>query len=345
MKRYNNILAAILLVTLSSCYKEIPFRGMESEHQLFIQSLPGAQDTTVFWLRSTIPVNQDLLKKDVVNPKISLKINGIDTELRPNAGQSSTFPDDAYFATAPVASGDRLELYAEADGFKPISAQTMVPGDLGEISLSSAIVPSPNPDYYVAVLDDRASQSIAAKCAQFKVTFQDQPDVKDFYMVEVSQYIYRHDGTLLPYSQSVAYIVPKLETDIFEQAQTDVLVANHYSPWQTIEYDRGGDSKLVMFFDDKKFDGLKYTKEVLVNCLSTGENTPRYRFRLYRVAEELYKYAKAWDTARKADYAELPSTIPLMAYNNITGGSGIFAGVQVYDSGIIALPMSEDTTF
>ena len=335
MKIYN-ILAACLLLVLTSCYKEMPFRGMNTEPQLFFQCLPGAQDTTVFWLRTTIPVNQDLVQKEIVNPKMSFKVNGNEVELQPNAGQSSTFPSEAYFAVEPLVPGDKLEFHAEAEGFDPISAQTVIPQEIKDLTLSASMIPGPNPDYYVAALDDRSSQGIGKEIPLFKVTFQDQPGVRDCYMVEVTQQVLNSHGHLMPFGESVPYIVPKHDTDTFEQAQTDVLLANHHSPWQTIDYDSGGNSTLVMFFDDKEFDGLKYTKEVMVNRLTSGYTT-KYTFRLYRVSEELYKYAKAWDTVRKAEYSGMPFSTPFMSYDNIAGGTGIFAGVQVYDSGLIEI--------
>lgn len=335
MKIYN-ILAACLLIVLSSCYKEMPFRGMATDPQLFFQCLPGAQDTTVFWLRTTIPVNQDLVQKEIVNPKMSFKVNGKEVDLQLNAGLSSSFPAEAYFAVSPLASGDKLEFHAEADGFQSITSQTVIPQDLMNLTLSANIIPAPNPDYYIAALDDRSSQGIGQNVTEFKVTFQDQPSIRDCYMVEVMQYVYSSNNHVLPYGNSVAYVVPALETDTFEQAQTDVLLANHHSPWQTIEYDRGGNSRLVMFFDDEEFNGRMYTKEIMVNRY-VGNIDIKYVFRLYRVSEELYKYATAWDTVRKAEYSGFPSSTPFMSYNNIEGGSGIFAGVAVYDSGLIEI--------
>ena len=335
MKIYH-ILAIILLLTLSSCYKDMPFRGMETQPQLNFRCLPGAQDTTVFCLRSTIPVNQELKETEIVNPKMTFKVNGKEIGLRHNAGLSSTFPSDAYFAVVPLSAGDRLEFHAEAEGFEPISAQTVIPQEIQELTLSGAIVASPNKDYYVASLGDRSSQGIGEQVARFEVTFQDQPDVKDCYMVEVTEYVYSYpSGVLLPYGYSVAYVVPKLsDIDTFEQAQSDVLLAYYQSSLQAVTSYRLPSSTLVLFFDDKEFDGQKYTKEIMVNRLWSG-STIKYRFRLYRVSEELYKYAKACDTAQKAEYSGLPFATPFMAYNNIEGGSGIFAGVTVYDSDMI----------
>ena len=333
MKIYN-ILAASLLLMLSSCYKEMPFKGMETDPQLYLQCLPGAQDTTVFWLRSTIPVNQLRVDRDIFNAVMTFKVNGEEVRLHRNAGQSSSFPENAYFTTKPLSGGDKLEFYAEADGYEPISAQTIIPQELNDISLSSMLIPSPNPDYYIAAIDDRASQNIGEIIPKFNVTFQDEPGVRNYYMAEVQQLVYSRDGKRLPYGESAVYVVPRINTDLFEQAQTDVILANHNSPWQTIELDRTSGTRLVMFFDDKEFDGQKYTKEVMVNRHASGLTT-KYIFRLYRVSEELYKYAKAWNTIRKAEFSELPSSTPFMAYNNIKGGNGIFAGVTVFESGLI----------
>ena len=333
MKIYN-ILAASLLLMLSSCYKEMPFKGMETDPQLYLQCLPGAQDTTVFWLRSTIPVNQLLVDRDIFNAVMTFKVNGEEVRLHRNAGQSSSFPENAYFTTKPLSGGDKLEFYAEADGYEPISAQTIIPQELNDISLSSMLIPSPHPDYYIAAIDDRSSQNIGEIIPKFNVTFQDEPGVRNYYMAEVQQLVYSRDGKRLPYGESAVYVVPRINTDLFEQAQTDVILANHNSPWQTIELDRTSGTRLVMFFDDKEFDGQKYTKEVMVNRHASGLTT-KYIFRLYRVSEELYKYAKAWNTIRKAEFSELPSSTPFMAYNNIKGGNGIFAGVTVFESGLI----------
>ena len=265
---------------------------------------------------------------------MTFKVNGEEVRLHRNAGQSSSFPENAYFTTKPLSGGDKLEFYAEADGYEPISAQTIIPQELNDISLSSMLIPSPNPDYYIAAIDDRASQNIGEIIPKFNVTFQDEPGVRNYYMAEVQQLVYSRDGKRLPYGESAVYVVPRINTDLFEQAQTDVILANHNSPWQTIELDRTSGTRLVMFFDDKEFDGQKYTKEVMVNRHASGLTT-KYIFRLYRVSEELYKYAKAWNTIRKAEFSELPSSTPFMAYNNIKGGNGIFAGVTVFESGLI----------
>lgn len=332
--KIHNILAACLLFALSSCYKEMPFRGMQTDPQLYFECLPGAQDTTVFWLRSTIPVNQLLVDRDIFNAVMTFKVNGEEVRLHRNAGQSSSFPENAYFTTKPLSGGDKLEFYAEADGYEPISAQTIIPQELNDISLSSMLIPSPNPDYYIAAIDDRASQNIGEIIPKFNVTFQDEPGVRNYYMVEVIETLYSDKGTLLRYDESAVYVVPRINTDMFEQAQSDVILANYSSPWQTIQYDRSSDSRLVMFFDDKEFDGLKYTKEIMVNRHASGYTT-KYILRLYRVSEELYKYVKAWYNVREAEFSELPSSTPFMSYNNIEGGNGIFAGVTVFESGLI----------
>ena len=332
--KIHNILAACLLFALSSCYKEMPFRGMQTDPQLYFECLPGAQDTTVFWLRSTIPVNQLLVDRDISNAVMTFKVNGEEVKLHRNDGQSSSFPENAYFTTKPLSGGDKLEFYAKADGYEPISAQTIIPQELNDISLSSMLIPSPNPDYYIAAIDDRASQNIGEIIPKFNVTFQDEPGVRNYYMVEVIETVYSDKGTLLRYDESAVYVVPRINTDMFEQAQSDVILANYSSPWQTIQYDRSSDSRLVMFFDDKEFDGLKYTKEIMVNRHASGYTT-KYILRLYRVSEELYKYVKAWYNVREAEFSELPSSTPFMSYNNIEGGNGIFAGVTVFESGLI----------
>lgn len=333
MKIYN-ILTACLLLALSSCYKEMPFRGMQTDPQLYFECLPGAQDTTVFWLRSTIPVNQLLVDRDIFNAVMTFKVNGEEVRLHRNAGQSSSFPENAYFTTKPLSGGDKLEFYAEADGYEPISAQTIIPQELNDITLSSMLIPSPNPDYYIAAIDDRASQNIGEIIPKFNVTFQDEPGVRNYYMVEVIETVYSDKGNLLLYDESAVYVVPRINTDMFEQAQSDVILANYNSPWQTIQYDRTSNSRLVMFFDDKEFDGLKYTKEIMVNR-HASRYTTKYILRIYRVSEELYKYVKAWYTVRQAEFSDLPSSTPFMAYNNIKGGNGIFAGVTVFESELI----------
>ena len=87
--------------------------------------------TTVFWLRVTIPVNQELKVKEIVNPRMTFKVNGKAVELQPNDGQSSTFPSEAYFAVEPLIPGDKLEFHAEP--FEPISAQTVIPQEIKDL--------------------------------------------------------------------------------------------------------------------------------------------------------------------------------------------------------------------
>lgn len=78
--------------------------------------------------------------------------------------------------------------------------------------------------------------------------------------------------------------------------------------------------------------------KIQVNRQMSSAHELRYRFKLYRLTEEYYKYVKAWKIAENADFAELPSSTPFMAYDNIKGGNGIFAAAQVFDSGI-TLPL------
>ena len=145
--------------------------------------------TTVFWLRVTIPVNQELKVKEIVNPRMTFKVNGKAVELQPNDGQSSTFPSEAYFAVEPLIPGDKLEFHAEAEGFEPISAQTVIPQEIKDLTLSASMIPGPNPDYYVAALDDRASQ------APYRRT--------NAYLLRVGYFVYKVNITIFTKNNDV----------------------------------------------------------------------------------------------------------------------------------------------
>lgn len=341
MKRYK-ILILLLLAGLVSCYKEVPFKGLEHEPKLFFQCLPGAQDTTVLWLRSTFPINSELDITEVRNPKFILKVNGEAVELEQNNGLSSAFPADAFFSTTPLKPGDKLEIYAEAEGFEPVSSDTVIPEQFADLKFEAKLVPCPNPDYYTAHLGRGASQGMSKEVTELSVTFQDTPDVHDCYMAEVTEYAYyeHNSGTRLYNVGSVAYILPQEKTDFIldPYVNTEVILAEHSSPWNTINdyFYRG--SRLAYIVDDSSFDGEKHTMKILVNRQLSSAYELKYRLKLYRLTEEYYKYVKAWKIAENADFAELPSSTPFMAYDNIKGGNGIFAAAQVFDSGI-TLPL------
>lgn len=338
MKIYK-ILLFVFLAGLTSCYKDVPFKGLDKEPKLFFQCLPGVQDTTVLWLRSTFPVNNGLEITEVRNPKFMLKVNGETVELEQNDGISSAFPSDAFFSTVPLKPGDRLEVYAEADGFDPISSSTVIPEMFSDLACEAKVVPCPNPDYYTAHLGRGASQGISKEVTEFSVTFQDSPDVHDCYMAEVIEYAYyaNQEGNNLYNVGSVAYILPKDKTGFLLQpyVKTEVILAEHSSPWNTVNDFFFRSSRLACIVDDSSFDGEMHTMKIQVNRMMSSAHELKYRLKLYRLTEEYFKYVKAWKIAENVDYAELPSSTPFMAYDNIDGGSGIFAGAQVFDSGIV----------
>lgn len=338
MKIYK-ILLFVFLAGLTSCYKDVPFKGLDKEPKLFFQCLPGVQDTTVLWLRSTFPVNNGLEITEVRNPKFMLKVNGETVELEQNDGISSAFPSDAFFSTVPLKPGDRLEVYAEADGFDPISSSTVIPEMFSDLACEAKVVPCPNPDYYTAHLGRGASQGISKEVTEFSVTFQDSPDVHDCYMAEVTEYAYyaNQEGNNLYNVGSVAYILPKDKTGFLLQpyVKTEAILAEHSSPWNTVNDFFFRSSRLACIVDDSSFDGEMHTMNIQVNRMMSSTHELKYRLKLYRLTEEYFKYVKAWKIAENVDYAELPSSTPFMAYDNIDGGSGIFAGAQVFDSGIV----------
>lgn len=333
------IIAILLTLSLISCYKEVPFKGLEHEPKLFFQCMPGVQDTTVFWLRSTFPVNHGTDMTPLTDPRMYLKVNGEDVELQQNNGISTSFPSDAFFTTKSLAPGDRLDFKAEATGFESISSSTVIPSDFKDLTVEARWIPSPDPDYYTAHLGHGASQGITSEIVEFKLTFQDEPGIRNCYMAEVIQYIYHKTaGQLTYYSSSVSYVLPKeaVDSPLTPERNTDMLLVEHNAPWNTIN-DYHGNGRLSCVFNDDGFDGEKHVMEILVNngTFST-DNETKYRLRLYHVGEEYYKYAKAWKVAEDAEYgSELPSSTPFMAYDNIDGGSGIFAGAVVYDTGLI----------
>lgn len=329
----------MILAGLTSCYKDVPFKGLEQEPKLFFQCLPGVQDTTVLWLRSTFPVNNGLEITEVRNPKFMLKVNGEPVGLEQNNGLSSAFPSDAFFTTVPLRPGDRLEVYGEADGFDPISSSTVIPEKFSDLTCEAKVVPSPNPDYYTAHLGRGASQGISKEVTEFTVTFQDTPDVHDCYMAEVTEYAYYNQtgGNKLYNVGSVAYVLPKERTDFILQpyAKTEFLLVEHSSPWNTVNDFFFRTSRLTCVTDDSSFDGKMHTMKIQVNRMMSSAHELKYRLRLYRLTEGYFKYVKAWKIAENADFAELPSSTPFMAYDNVDGGSGIFAGAQIFDSGVV----------
>lgn len=329
----------MILAGLTSCYKDVPFKGLEQEPKLFFQCLPGVQDTTVLWLRSTFPVNNGLEITEVRNPKFMLKVNGEPVGLEQNNGLSSAFPSDAFFTTVPLRPGDRLEVYGEADGFDLISSSTVIPEKFSDLTYEAKVVPSPNPDYYTAHLGRGASQGISKEVTEFTVTFQDTPDVHDCYMAEVTEYAYYNQtgGNKLYNVGSVAYVLPKERTDFILQpyAKTEFLLVEHSSPWNTVNDFFFRTSRLTCVTDDSSFEGKMHTMKIQVNRMMSSAHELKYRLRLYRLTEDYFKYVKAWKIAENADFAELPSSTPFMAYDNVDGGSGIFAGAQVFDSGIV----------
>lgn len=269
--------------------------------------------------------------ENIYSPKVRLSLSGD----RPGnyGGSPSTYPK------APPAT---IEVFEDGK-----SLGFMQANDNSIFSFPSPYVPLPQKTYRLLVkaegfetvsAEDRIPEPVSIKAeftgnykvfkrwgseveaAEIKLTLQDPPGRSNYY----------------------GLIIHALREDITGENTTNF---NHYTFSNDLLFEDGGGFSLdpdfnnhrqlsnrKNLFTDKTFEGQKREILVYVDTKYAREyNHPYIYFKLQNISEDSYKYQVTRQKAREND--ENPFVQPILIYNNIKGGLGIFSTFSVtYDS-------------
>jgi len=206
-----------------------------------------------------------------------------------------------FIGTARPERGKTYKISVIANGLDPVEAEMKMPPivHIVNIEWDSSNMQSPTgPNDYSAVH------------IPFKVTFNDPPDEKNFYAVEVFQTMVHH------------YTDPRTNTTYYDTTFQELGV--HIEDPGIASRNDGR-----QWFADDIFEGKSYVAPMRIDYFRSGrDETIELQVRLTSMSEEYFRYLETIELNAEVDGD--PFAQPVQVYSNTTNGFGIFAGAT-YD--------------
>jgi len=216
-----------------------------------------------------------------------------------------------YRADYRPVSGDILLLKISKEGFRSVSAETVVKDKASFEIVQSHIYYNENPkrmmkDGMILPVDFYGSDTVMS----IECKISDRANVKNYYRLNVRSIGSDKTGPLGINDYAVA-------NDIF--TSDDILFFDKNLTSSV----NGWPENFTNLFDDSLFEGKEYTFTIV----SRKRNSPFnwIEFDLQQISEEFYKYLKSIDTyhsSSKDIYAE-----PVFLFTNVENGAGIFGSL------------------
>lgn len=325
-----SILILFLLLSVS-CMKEIDLEYLRPDPKLVLNCVTMAGEPVNASLSRTWFYTEDNPNVVIKDANMKLYVNGQFTEQMKYIEQQ---PDDSayynnigyYTANYKPVTGDQIRITAEAEGFKQVSAETVIPKvvPINDFSVISKKIE----EYGYYTYEN-----------QYHVTFTDDPARKDFYLIrfeegypariydpETGEYVYTGG-----YSWTNLYL--DFATDPLFTSQITALDKVMGYDWLSGYYGR--------VFSDDLINGKEYTIKLKSNTSVYYASDPEeeyssflFRVTLYAIDESYYQYMKSiidiYDDSLDRDLSDVGLSEPIRIYSNIIGGTGILGGGNPY---------------
>lgn len=201
--------------------------------------------------------------------------------------------------------GDVIVLQANASGFEPVAARTIVPRE-GELTiLATEVLYSKN-----EIIHEDWSEHAADTIMRITVKIADPPNEKNYYRMKVRS-IGAQDG---PNEGAIYYHM----SDIFSSA--DVIFQDE----RLVKRYRGWPAGFSNVFDDHLFNGKEY--ELTVETRMRLGKDQHVVVELQSITRELYNYLKSVMLYRITDQDAYTESIQV--YSNVENGYGVLGALN-----------------
>ena len=368
----NIFIAIIGLLAIVGCKDTFDMDDLHEESKLVLNCFPSSEDTTWIDVTRSIPVahNTATDKRDasleVKDAHIVYKVNGRQRtvgwkeRVYDNEQQELSVPA-RYYVTGSHQTGDRVEIQVSAEGYAPVSAQTVV-GEAVPVVLNSIA------ETRVYDPDDEQSRNVY----QLSATFTDPAQTKDYYAVRVRCKHYR--GTAIGDLRPDYVNFDLYDDDEWRHVEWPMQTEDHYegvcSGWGEV-YDfhlqldslyshpevltmsepllqplGGMDSNFgydndyyqyFYIFSDEKIQGQTYTLHLNLNRWHDSDITfhfrpVHYQVELYHLTPEFYRYVRSINDVDNNELAEGGFAMIQPTFSNVCGGIGVVGGYGYSES-------------
>lgn len=293
-----SILVLLLLVLLSmGCERDLELNIPDEGNKLVVFA-PFSNQRPIelqLWRGDNFSIDSFIL---LTGAEVNLFENGTFRERLENVN-SSTLSIPVYQSATIPKMGNAYSVEVSFPGFPSIS--------------SSSSIPAFSPNTIVGVEDVQLtdqSRSGALYTVKAYFIFSDSMDIENFYHLKVFQDIERI-SLISEGDTSISTRRIEIGPSVIENDNNMVL-----------SFDGG------MLFDDENFDGKSYFLQFWYTTnLNRDERLGKLHVQLKNTSEEYYLYYTS--LSRQLTSPGPPNSEPVIVYNNIEQGLGIFAGYTV----------------
>ncbi len=293
MKNLLPIFLILSALTLSNCTKEIEF---------------DAQD-----IAPRIVVNSLFTNDSIWSAHISRSVGVLETTSYTTIDNASVniFDDNANLVTTLTHQGDGL--YTSPTGITPQANQsyTIEASASGYESVNASnSIPSAVPIYQLDTVT--STNSDGETILEATITFQDPPNISNYYMLEVFVTGMYYD---------------EWEQDSIEIREPLQISCDDINVETVNRFNFGGfeNTYLYLMLKDQNFDGENYSLTFsVINYAELKEMDLFGEIRLVNTSEEYFNYLKSFNMYQRT--INNPFATPVQVYSNVNNGMGIFAG-------------------
>lgn len=302
--RYIYMITAALMFI--SCEFDFELDGMDTEPLIHIEAtLHQNCDTDLPYAVQGVRAIADNESIKLKNFSLKAYVNDELTDAYLNKESFDKF--SGQLDVKSLEPGDKIRIEAESEGYRSISAETIMPERWAGLDIN---------------VNRISSQSI-----EIKVRFKDNPDTEDYYGLGLS--VESFIGDRISSVTSVALRGPSVDGNGY--ASFGEMRVSYTDPR----------SRLINICNDHGFNGKEKEMVFIADCLESTETERReYSILAYKLSPEMYRYAVArFDSSPWNNSLGFMGLSPVtFTYTNIQGGLGVLACVNAMTYGPYPVP-------
>lgn len=297
-----NILLAILLIsTITSCEEYEDYYNVESLQQdskIVLYAFPTTSDTIIIDISASTPVFGETKKLNVSS--VQCLVNGVaDSVSLQSKGSADPYYNPMlypyermyyrYVATGKHSAGDTIAIEVSADGFKKVSASTVIPEKVTVRNVREEV------SYY-----DNSALSMLL------FSFDDASPQEDYYSLALKRWYLDYES---PSDSTGCY----LEINTSTEPMLREYSLSSSNPEDAIHY----------FFNDKQFSNSVCNMHA--NYYSSNYEMVKHELQFNHLSKELYQYMKSWADYDDNNLSQYGMAFAYRTYTNVKGGYGVVA--------------------
>lgn len=310
-----------------SCEKEVDFKGKITDPLLVMNSVLTPDSVVSIHLSQSRFILGDLKPiTDISGARVSLFVNGDEKE------QLTYKANGIYMGTYLLKPGDKIKIEAIAEGFDPISSQTIIPQSPNIIVNDSTIS-------IIETKYDNPRQPNTVEIAKFRnlqlqLKLTDAHDEENYYFIKGTRNYYQKDKLVREWVLEIelSEVLKNTITDggnILEDIIGDGGFADRAENLFTDLYVNGKDILFDFSLEEYiGFDTYVNGEKIEKDNDENKEETVEYIIEIGEISKDMYQYIVSGNKATNTEDGGFSE--PVQVHTNIEKGIGILGAYSTY---------------